>query len=177
MRHPAERAGFTLVELVIGIALIGSVVALLVALVYPQLLRSADPLLIQRAAALGQSLAEEVLAKPFDELTPLGGVPPCNPCSATLGPDAGELGREDFDDVDDFNLYCGNPGDRFAVENALGIAPDDYGSFSIRVCVDYDGDYDGVADTDSNAKLVTIDVWPPSERSGAVRFQFYRGNF
>ncbi len=177
MRRRAERSGFTLVELVVGIALIGSVVALLVALVYPQLLRSVDPLFIQRAAALGQSLAEEVLAKPFDELTPLGGVPPCNPCSAVLGVDAGELGREDFDDVDDFNFYCGNPGDRFAVENALGLTPDDYSGFSMRICVDYDGDYDGVADTDSNAKRVTIDVWPPGDRSDAVRFEFYRGNF
>jgi len=178
MSRPASprQQGFTLIELVIGIALTGSVIAMLVALIYPQFLRSVDPLLSQRASALGQALAEEILARPYDELSPIGGVPPCNPCSVTLGPDAGEASRPDFDDVDDFDFYCGNPGDRFPVENALGVVPADLASFAMRICVDYDGDFDGLADGDESAKLIAIDVWP-SAAGTAVHFDVYRANF
>lgn len=175
-------AGFTLIEMVVGIVLIGSVVALLQAVVFPQFTRSVNPLFTIRAAELAQSLAEEILAKPFDELTPLGGAPPCNPCSAIpLGTDGGESARADFDDVDDYAFYCGGGSGQFAVENALGVAPTDYSGFRMQICVDYDGDYDGIADADAsnpNAKLVRVKVWAPTADGAEVlQFDFYRGNF
>ena len=85
--------------------------------------RSVEPMLQIRAAELGQSLMDEILAKPFDELTPLGGYPPCSSCSASLGKEGTEA-RDDYDDVDDYNYYC-NPVSPVSVSDAFGNLPGD----------------------------------------------------
>lgn len=47
------------------------------------------------ASRLGEELAEEILARAYEE--PSG--------SASLGPDTGESSRADFDDIDDYHGY------------------------------------------------------------------------
>lgn len=154
----------------VGITLIAIVAALLVNLVYPAWRQSAEPLVQQRAAALAQSLMEEILSKRFDELTPDGGVPPCTPCSSSLGSD-GET-RASFDDVDDYNDYCASS---VAVTDADGSSLSGYDSYRMRICVSYDGNYDGVDDTDQAAKRITVTITPGS--LAPIVFSAYRANF
>ncbi|WP_417658674.1 type IV pilus modification PilV family protein [Pseudidiomarina sp.] len=143
-RGTSNQHGFTLIEIIIGIVVLSISIVLLTVLVFPQAQRSAEPLLQVRAAALGQTLIDEISGKSFDENSDRqGGVMRCGevgvaPCTppADLGPD-GEP-REDFDDVDDYHqLEITYP----ALEDALG---DDiaarYAGFSFAIDICYSND-------------------------------------
>lgn len=172
---PADRKknirarGFTLIELVVGITLMAIIFMLLMKLIAPAVVGSAEPLIQQRAASLAESLMEEILSKRYDELTPEGGLPPCTTCSATLGPD-GET-RPDYDDVDDYNFYCSADN---TVTNADGITIGTYNNFTMRICVTYDGNYNG-GTTGQAAKRITVTITPP--RYAPIVFTAYRANF
>jgi MSHA pilin protein MshD len=161
--------GFTLIELVIGITLVAIAVTLLVRLIVPATLQSAEPLVQQRAASLAQALMDEILSKRYDELTPEGGIPPCSPCSVSLGAD-GE-GRASFDDVDDYNAYCASS---VPVRDANNNVIPNYDSYSMRICVSYDGSYNG-GSTGEGAKRITVTITPAS--NVPIVFTAYRANF
>jgi MSHA pilin protein MshD len=167
----AAARGFTLIELVVGITLMAIVFMLLMQLIAPAVFRSAEPLVQQRAASLAESLMEEILSKRYDELTPEGGLPPCTTCSTILGAD-GET-RANFDDVDDYNFYCNSP-TPFAIINADDVVVAAYSGFTMRICVDYDGGYNGGA-TGQAAKRITVTITPP--RYVPIVFTAYRANF
>ena len=171
--------GFTLIEIVVGIVISAVSLTMLYSLIYPQIVRSVEPMLQVRAAELGQAIVEEILAKPYDERSPTGGSPPCNPCtiSTDFGSDSGEGTRAEFDDVDDFDTYCGSPQ---AIDQILGVAPSGFDNFRMESCVIYDGNYDGAADSDQSAKRITVSVYAPTQGGGfapPIRFSAYRGNF
>lgn len=175
----AKSHGFTLIEIIVGMVISAISLTMLYTLIYPQIVRSVEPMLQVRAAELGQAIVEEILAKPFDELSPTGGVPPCSPCTAAaaFGADSGEGTRADFDDVDDFDSYCGSPQ---AVEQIPNVTPSGFAKFRMQICVIYDGNYDGTADADQKAKRITVSVYAPTRGSGfaaPIRFSAYRGNF
>jgi len=116
-QHPQ---GFTLIEIVITIVILGAVAGILVPFL-TAITHSPDPVIRERTIALGQALMDEVMAKRWDENTPIGGGPICtveSPNRATrpslidtcvttatsvanLGADAGET-RTTYDDVDDY---------------------------------------------------------------------------
>jgi len=168
---PNPSRGFTLIELVVGITLIAIVATLLISLVYPAWRQSAEPLVQQRAASLAEALMEEILSKRYDELTPDGGVPACPTCSTTLGPDGGET-RATYDDVDDYNSYCNSS---VSIRDANDNLVSGYDGFRMRICVNYDGDYNGVADTNQTAKRITVTITPGS--LSPIVFSAYRTNF
>ncbi len=178
-----KQCAFTLVELVAGIVVSAIALTFLSALFFSNPNRSVEPLLQIRAAEFGQALMDEILAKRFDETTPVGGIPPCSGCTTDtgLGSDGAEL-RIDYDDVDDYHEYClddgsGDPG--WPITDALGANPVHFSRYRMRVCVNYDGDYNGVADTNTNAKLITVDIYPPSSGGfgSPITISAYRGNF
>ncbi len=175
----ATNQGFTLIEIIVGMVISAISLTMLYSLIYPQIVRSVEPMLQVRAVELGQAIVEEILAKPYDEQSPTGGVPPCNPCTAAanFGVDSGEITRAEFDDVDDFNSYCGSPQ---AVDQIPGVTPSGFDSFLMEVCVIYDGNFDGVADGNQDAKRITVSVYAPtrgSDFAAPIRFSAYRGNF
>lgn len=176
----SSQAGVTLIELIASIVVLGVVLTMLSTVYLSMPGRSAEPVMQIRAAELAQALMDEILSKRFDENAPIGGVPTCLDSSnctlrANFGADTGELSRVDYDDVDDYNeSYCAAP---VAVENSLGVAPTGFENFTMQICVEYDGDYDGVADTNVNAKLITVDIFPPPSTNTSIRFVAYRGNF
>ncbi|GAB3288615.1 prepilin-type N-terminal cleavage/methylation domain-containing protein [Pseudidiomarina andamanensis] len=106
----SSQRGFTLIEIIIGIVVLGISIVLLTVLIFPQAQRSAEPMLQQRAAALGEAFIQEISGKSFDENSDRsGGLLRCGEAAASactaptnLGPDAET--REDFDDVDDYHL-------------------------------------------------------------------------
>lgn len=135
----SSQRGFTLIEIIIGIVVLGISIVLLTVLLFPQAQRSAEPLLQQRAAALGQTFLDEISGKSFDENSDRqGGLVRCGEGTTTctapvaLGPD-GET-RETFDDVDDYHqLELTAP----SLQDALGddIAARYVGfTYSIEVC-------------------------------------------
>lgn len=170
-----RHSGFTLVEVIVGIVVTAIALTLIGSLFFSAPSRSIEPLLQIRAVEFGQALMEEVATKKFDELTPAGGVPPCTVCTAetALGSEEG-TDRQSFDDVDDYNTdYCAP----VAATNIDGVALGT--GYLMSVCVVYDGDYDGVADANINAKLITISITPPSGSGIAspIVLSAYRSNF
>lgn len=176
--HKISQNGFSLVELVVGLVLTALALTFVSTIFFSAPERSVEPMLQIRAAELGQALMDEILAKPYDDATPLGGVPACASCSSSLGAEAGET-RLTFDDVDDYDTYCNNTAPYNPITNVLNQTPDNFEKFRMSICVDYDGNYDGTADTNTNAKLITVDVYPPAigGTRQQIRFRAYRGNF
>ncbi|WP_137224777.1 prepilin-type N-terminal cleavage/methylation domain-containing protein [Shewanella sp. MEBiC00475] len=102
-----SHGGFTLIELVIGMMVIGIAIVMLTSMLFPQADRAAATLHRVRSAELAHSVMNEIWGKRYDQNTnPNGGVPACNApsglaCSVSLGND-GES-RDNFNDVDDYN--------------------------------------------------------------------------
>lgn len=183
--------GFTLIEVVSAMVLSALALAALTPFFIDQSSRAVAPMFEIRAAKLGEALMDEILSRPYDENTPLGGVPACDEvgapgCSTTLGGD-GEAGRNQFNDVDDYNAYC-NGTDRFAIVDSLGnIATgggnqlQDFDRFQMTICVNYDGNADGSLDetgataAERRAKLISIQIFPPNQQP--IEFNAYRYNF
>lgn len=133
MRRP--ETGFSLIELLMYVIVVGVALAGLATLYVNTVVGSHEPLQRERARTVATSYLEEVLGKPWNENSPAGGgcvetgsgrctsycaaftpascpSPVCLKVGATCTPaasaaaggaDAGEPGRADYDDVDDFD--------------------------------------------------------------------------
>ena len=171
--------GFTLVETIAGMVVLAIAFSVIFTLVLPVSEQSAGQVQQIRAAELGQSLMNEILARRFDENTTnelrCGDIG-ANGCtsSAQFGAvDSGESSRADFDDVDDYDGYN-------ALEDASGNSLSAaYQGFEILVNVAYDGDYDFITNEagseELNAKLITVDIITPLNEK--ITFRAYRSNF
>ncbi len=178
-------AGFTLVELVIGIVVFSIALGLFTSLIVPQAIRSVDPIFQVRASELGQSLIHEIASKSFDEgsdrtggsnICSQGANPACT-SSAALGPEekdaSGEPIRSSFDDVDDYHNLNESGA---SIKNALGGTTGLYTGFNVRVSVVYDADMDGAADAViGNTKLITVTVTTPNDED--IIFSTFRSNY
>jgi MSHA pilin protein MshD len=172
----ADQRGFTLIELVVTMLII-SIAALGVTYSLGLGLRhQSDSLWQAKAVALAESYMEEILARRYDENSPLGGPPPCSTttiaCSAPGAFGDGET-RAQFDDVDDYDGLIEQP-----PLDAYGNPRADYDSYRVAVSVAY-ADAAQIAslglDSGTDAKLVTVTVSTPE--GGAMSFSAWRGNF
>ncbi len=176
----ANERGFTLIELIASIVLFTIAMTIIISFIAPQARQSADPITQLKANQLGQSLMNEILAKPFDENSERSppfrrcsetalGAKPCT-SSANLGPDDGEA-RTAYDDVDDYIALSGQP-----ISNSLGEELLDYNNFGLSVTVEYDSDYNSATGNDGlSAKRITIIVTAPNgEQYG---YTSYKGNY
>jgi len=177
--------GFTLLELIMGIVVFSIAMTMLSTLIFPLAARSTDPVFQIRATKLANALINEISAKPYDEQSkPWLGLGRCDETivitctlAANLGPDplgAANETRDLFDDVDDYHglsisgqhLYSG------------AIYDDLYLNYELAVTVFYDGDFDGVKDTNinsRNAKLIQVAVTTPNNE--VIEFAAYRSNY
>ncbi len=175
-------AGFTLVELVISIAVL-SVALLGVAYSLQYSARhGADSLWQTKTVELAQAYSDEILSKRFDERTPLGGIPPCNPCSASAAFGSAQdavdevrglyltVATNNFDDVDDYHLLDDSP-----PLDAQGAERSGYAGFRVQVWVSYAGADLGLGAND--AKLIRMLITPPITPVTAVPFSVYRSNY
>lgn len=139
--------GFTFVELVISLVIIGIAVTGGL-LVYTTIVaRSADPLIRQQALAIAQAFLDEAVSKSWDD------------------PDGsdGELSRLAFDDVDDYDALDNVTA---SLSDGTGVGLDDY-----RVTVDVTPlVLDGV-----NMKRVAVTVTGPANIS--VSLASYRAQY
>jgi len=135
-----------------------------------------DSLWQTKAVALAESYMEEILARRYDEQSPLGGAPPCSTtttaCSVQSAFNDGET-RAQFDDVDDYDGLVEQP-----PRDPYGNPRPDYDSYRVAVSVVYPNPTQVVAlglDAATDAKLVTVTVSTPE--GGAMSFSALRGNF
>ncbi len=96
--------GFTLIEVIIFIVVVGAGLAGILTVMNTTVKSSADPMVRKQSMALADSIMEEILQKEY-----------CDPDTATLSPPAApvcpasrvaadqEALRADYDDVDDYN--------------------------------------------------------------------------
>lgn len=193
-----KQRGFTLIEMIVGIVIFGIALTLVTSLIFPQAGRSVDPIMQVRATELAGTLLREIGAKSFDENGT--GTIRCNDdlnddgdledagesactSAANLGFDSGEsrqASKSNFDDVDDYHGLQQGAGYADPIVNSLGeeLILDGqslYAGFSIRVSVVYDGNLDGIADSDQTAKLVTVTINTPGGE--ALQFATYRSNY
>ena len=133
-----------------------------------------DGLWQAKSVALAESYVEEIMARRYDETTPMGGVPPCAPATTACGAIGGDGEiRAEFDDVDDFHGVDDQP-----PLDLNGNSRAEYAGYRVQVNVAY-VDAALVAslglDTTTDAKLVTVTVTPPGRSS--MTFPFLRTNY
>jgi MSHA pilin protein MshD len=133
-----------------------------------------DGLWQARSVALAESYIEEIMARRYDEATPLGGVPPCAPAAVpcTAVGDDGDT-RARFDDVDDYHGLDEQP-----PLDADGNPRSEYSGYRVQVAVAYADAAQVTAlglDDTSDAKLITVDVTPPGQ--APMSFAVVRANF
>lgn len=171
INFPSSKLGFTLVELLMGIIIIGTAILMLSTLFFSQGNRGTDMLFQVRAAELGQSVMNEIWGKRFDENTDPNGVIPCgipsNQCSTILGSE--EDNHQDWDDVDDYNGMTENTLLPIPIKDAKTYA-DLYPNFRLTVAVSY---FD--TKTQTVSKLITITVTTPNNEK--IVFNALRSNF
>ncbi len=133
------QAGFTLIELIIFIVVVGVGVAGILSVFNTSVKSSADPAVRKQAVALAESILEEILQKEY--ANPLGGV--------TVGAGAATAAsRQVFDDVDD---YKGRTATEISNMFATSLAP--IPGYSIAIVVGDPAPVTGV-----NMKQVTVTV-------------------
>ena len=195
MRANLRRAcGFTLLELVAGIALLAVVLLLITSAFLPMINKQAQPIYQIRAAELAQSMLQEVLSRSYDENTDrsgqtvagkyqyCGSIDPANNatesssgnCSTTLGSESGET-YTSFDDIDDFNLYCNAPITGSAFAQLQGLDTSLYENYSIKVCVENAPELLSLTARTDVAKKITVTVTTPAGE--AIPFTSYRSNY
>lgn len=164
--------GFTLVEIIVSIVAFGILMALMVNVFAPEVVRGADSLYSMRAAELGQSYLEEILGKRFAENSPPGNVTRCNPCDA-IGIDPGETAgvQTTFDDVDDYNTLT--PALNAQPLDQSGNVRAGYENFHVWVSVANDGASVGLNAGD--AKRIEVTILDP--RGAQYIFSAYKTNF
>jgi MSHA pilin protein MshD len=180
-----KHAGFTLLELIVGVVVLGIALLMISSILGPMYIRSSEPWQQVRAAELGHSLMNEIMARSFDENSSRGtnllrcGEAGASACIATIPacPANGmssateEISRDLYDDVDDFHCFRG---DGAAVSNILNQSlADSYRNYQVEVFVSYAGADIGLPN--QSAKRVDIRVILPS--GGNIAFSSYKGNW
>ncbi|MGL6026590.1 MAG: type IV pilus modification PilV family protein [Vibrio sp.] len=186
--------GFSLIESIVAIVIMGFAMLVLTSLLYPQVERSATPHYQMRAAHLGQSVMSQILARGFDQQSDFdGGEWRCGEtklntttvklCSAILGRE-GESSPADFNDVDDYigcwyaddASRCGSQTQHYPLSNILGdeiIA--NYRHFTVLIDVSY---VDlAFAPVNQITDFKRIELVVDTGRYGHYTFVAYRGNY
>lgn len=137
--------GFTLIELVIFIVIVSVAVVGILSVMNTVVKSSADPMVRKQATALADSILEEILLKSYAD------------------PDAtetGETGRDNYDDVDDYN----------GKTNALFTdLPSELSSYIISIVVAAPANINGIT-----MKQVTVTITNGAE---SISMSGYRASY
>jgi MSHA pilin protein MshD len=174
-----QQSGFTLIEVIVGIVVLAIALVVVTGALGPLYKKSADPWHQVRAAELGHSLLNEIVARSFDQNSDRAGgefrcgdtdYPACTPCDS-LGKEESE--RSDFNDVDDFDGLQLSDSD--IVDSLGNLALSNlYVGYQAVVAVSCAGTDLGLA-TDENVKRITVIITTPSGE--ALAFSAYRSNW
>lgn len=174
-----RQRGFTLIEIIAGIIVVGIITLVVTAGMGPLFRQSVDPWQQVRAAELGQSLINEILSRRFDEngssaigearcgepgvsCTSLPANCPTDPSAMTFREEAD---RTEFDDVDDYHcLELSGPDVADTLAQSL---TDDYRGFTLQVRVSYQ--------QPDTLKRIVVSVNTPQQQT--IEFAALRGNW
>lgn len=199
---PQQQAAFTLIEVIIGIVVLAIALVVITGALGPLYQKSADPWHQVRAAELGHSFLNEVMARSYDEQSDRSGgqyrcdatteAPTAVSCTSfnngpcdSFGPDPIGIcpgtstfeNREAFDDVDDFHGFnaSGDAITNILSSNLTGL----YTGYQVQINVVYDGNFNNIPNENGAeerlAKRITVTVTTPGGE--AFRFSAYRSNW
>jgi MSHA pilin protein MshD len=135
MSNKHRMAGVTLVELVVAMVIVGVALAGLVSVYNRASIASTDPLITQQMLAIGETMMEEVMLKPYDSTT------------------GTKSTRAQYDALDDYASYA-----KQAVTDVDGNAIAGLERYRVAVAVGPAGQtLPGVATTD--VKRIVVTVW------------------
>lgn len=139
-RHNNPQTGFTLIEIVVTLVVIGIAASALVG-VFSSIVRgSADPAIQQQAITIAEAYIEEISLKSFND-----------PDDVETGTSEGEAGRASYDDVKDYrSLAAGAPADQ------LGTAIVALAAYNVTVTIT-DSTLNGIT-----ALLIDVNVTHPA---------------
>lgn len=185
--------GFTLIESVIGIVLLGFALSVLTMGVFSSSIKSHQATYQAQAAALGHSIMTDILSRQFDENSdPNGGeyrcgevipgvlIPSCT-LSVNLGRDGVESNSTTFNDVDDF-IGCWGESEQcrvslvnYALNQLIDQdSADEYKNFTVEINVAY-------VNVDNQTTPITafkkIDITLYASSYAKYTFSAYRGNY
>lgn len=184
----AEEKGFTLVETIIAIVIMGIALSTMAYVLGAGVSDSSDTYSETRTTALAQAYLDEILARRFDERSHPSGSPPCSglpadmtarPCTeaASFGVDGGESSRALYDDVDDYHgIDEGSGGATLNLLDAEGNIRTGYDNFRVGISVSYVGNQAPISGLLTDAKLITVTVYPPGDANG-MDFSVYKANY
>lgn len=176
MNKPVQKmqGGFTLIETIIVIVLVGAMMAGMTSLFMNNIGNSHRPFLRERALAVAHAFMDEIQHKRWNEATPLGGGCVNAGASCATGPAAIAIGtdgdtRATYDDIDDYNGLSQTP-----PQNSAGVDMPGYGGFTVNVSVTQPA---GVWNTipAADVRLITVSVTSPGNETIAI--SAYRVNF
>jgi MSHA pilin protein MshD len=151
--------GFSLIELVITIVVIGIALTALTSSLFSGVGRNADPLWQAKATQLSQAYLDEILAMRYQEDSPVGGgsVGSCSIDGAETGSGigGGESSRSLFDDVDD---YHGLSESADFLDTSTSSS---YSGYNVSIDVECLGPTNASA---NNSKLIAITITSPTNQ-------------
>jgi len=170
-----QQAGFTLVETIIVIVLVGVMMAGMTALFINNVGNSHRPYLRQKALAVSNAFIDEILRKQWNEATPLGGgcVNTASGSCAT-GPAVIAIGtdgesRATYDDIDDYHGLNQSP-----PQDSSGTDIPGYAGYTVNISVVQPGaNWNAVPAAD--VRLITVSV--TSSNNETLSVFAYRVNF
>ncbi|WP_373941748.1 type II secretion system GspH family protein [Vibrio chagasii] len=187
--------GFTLIESIIVIIVLGIAMVTITSFLTPQVASSADPQYQNRSVALGQSLMNQILARGFDHNSDFdGGIMRCGdadyedqcttPDKLMADIDDGESTPATFNDVDDY-IGCWYTDTtesscissvKYPLANILDENIEgSYANFRVEVSVFYDANMDGIDDESiGTMKRVELQVFGGNNRYSLIA---YKGNY
>jgi MSHA pilin protein MshD len=146
--------GFTLIELIVFIVVVGVGLAGILSVINTVVKSSADPMVRKQSLAVAESLLEEILLKEY-----------AKPSGSSVAGFSSGGSRAQFDCVDDYSSYTASP-----VIDVLGSPVAGLGNYSISpVVVVASSDLTGVA-----AKKITVTVNGPA---GSLSLSGYRSSY
>ncbi len=166
--------GFTLVEAIVSMLLISIAAIAMASAMGLAFSHSSDNLVHTKSVQLARSYLEEILARRFDENTPVGGLPPCSALAvscSSLGNDAET--RSSYDDVDDYHGLDESP-----PQDAQGNVIAGFAGYRVRISVSYANASQISAwslDASDDAKVVVVEVISPDLKS--QEFTAVKGNY
>jgi len=185
-RRQHRTAGFSLLELVVGMLVLAISLTLLVSVLLPMQTQSGAIWQQVRSAELAQAMLSEIQGRAFDDNTPAdGSLLRCDEAGASacvaafpVCPATGqtalteEADRADFDDVDDYHCFRASGA---SLSDVLGQSmADSYSGYQLAVELSYAGTDYGFA---SNRLVKKISLTVTAPDGTALLFSSLKGNW
>jgi len=158
------RRGFTLAEGMLAVVVLAVAVGGIMGPISASFQQTRTVKQTTTAISMAQQLLDEILSKPFVDPSDL---------STTLGPEADELGRASFDNIDDYHGYhdTTNSTASDAMKTAGGqtITWDSNDVYSRAVSMEYRATRDGPSVTSGDYLVITVTVTMPHGHQASVQ--------